>query len=583
MKAHDRPGPDASPVILPLRAAGREYHRTLSHLPQSTPLQSAPKARFVISWWEREVHVWQLPTTFKGMLNERIESDFKRNYRKIGRIMVIGQSNITTASISDDGTLLVVATVTDLKAFRLELPTSPNAPLKIAKVDVAKTGRGASKLQISPDKHWLCWVDDGTRVNVAQIDSVESAAGDSPSYAITRAAATLKRLRRSVPKNILLGGLGAYDRNISHVTFSPDGKMLAVADLAGYIDTWVLRGPRSKLQNGKAAGEDDDAMSSASSEDSSDEEDEGGEGQGARWIRNPKASLLPKLSNGPACLSFSEQVPGGDISIDSGVGANDYFLLAITTSKQLLAFNPLRGSLSDWSRRNSQAKLPEQFRVTRDLVKGVLWRGPRVWIYGVSYLFMLDLSADLTPETVSSSTVGDKDKGDKKQGTKRKRGGPSSGAGDRIDDKDPRASQNVRVAVDGESSHTNTNTNVQWMDVDMADTDEQKGDGATSSGFDDDDDDEDDDAEDDEDSEGGELQLMRGERRAEAAEGGGRGKRSWWHTYKYRSVLGIVPLEAGPAASGQNEAPQLEVAIVERPIWDVDLPPRYFAEGEHER
>jgi U3 small nucleolar RNA-associated protein 4 len=51
------------------------------------------------------------------------------------------------------------------------------------------------------------------------------------------------------------------------------------------------------------------------------------------------------------------------------------------------------------------------------------------------------------------------------------------------------------------------------------------------------------------------------------------GRPHWWHTYKYRPIMGIVPL----SAAGQRG---LEVAVVERPIWEVDLPPRYYGDQE---
>jgi U3 small nucleolar RNA-associated protein 4 len=67
----------------------------------------------------------------------------------------------------------------------------------------------------------------------------------------------------------------------------------------------------------------------------------------------------------------------------------------------------------------------------------------------------------------------------------------------------------------------------------------------------------------------------------------------FWHTLKYRPILGIVPLEnveegavgddvVVPYSSGQVRK-TLEVALVERPLFETDMPDRYFAEGEFER
>jgi U3 small nucleolar RNA-associated protein 4 len=334
------------------------------------------------------------------------------------------------------------------------------------------------------------------------------------------------------------------------------------------MDTWVLRGP-GEGANG-AGGEDDDGATSDSSSDSSDEEAE--DVAGERWVRNPKAKLLPKLSAAPVVLSFAKT------QRDDG----DYDMLAVTAFKTLLVFNPLSGSLSEWSRRNTYPKLPAQFRDTRDQVKGVVWQGHRAWIYGVSSLFMLDLSQDFVLEKdVSESKNG------QKQGTKRKRDGQEAGAGGKME-KHSLVPQRVRTTVGGPDE-------TKWEDVEMVDADDQKSVGGASSGVDDIDDDDDDE---DEDSDNvGELQRLRDGQGAngEEAEGAGASadkeqgpasRAKWWHTYQFRPILGIVPIEGGSGLTNGDVSdglPPLEVALVERPLSSDDLPERYAAEGEWER
>jgi U3 small nucleolar RNA-associated protein 4 len=350
------------------------------------------------------------------------------------------------------------------------------------------------------------------------------------------------------------------------MAFSPDSRLFSVADLAGFIDTWVLRGP-GEGANG-TSGEDDDDAASESSDDSSDEETDNVAGE--RWIRNPNAKLLPKLSAAPVLLSFAKT------QRDDG----DYDLMTITAVKTLLVFNPLRGALSEWSRRNTYPKLPAQFRDTRDQVKGAVWQGHRAWIYGVSSLFMLDLSQDFDLEEKKDSSS--EDKNGPKHGTKRKRGVQEGGAGGKMD-KQSLAPQRLKTALGPDGA--------RWEDVEMADADadDQKSVGA-SSGVDDDDDD------DADDTDGGELQRLRDDRGAnghgdaEGEEGSGsKAPPKWWHSYQFRPILGIVPVEGVPgltngvAAAGPEGLPPLEVALVERPLTGEDLPERYFAEGEWER
>ena len=37
-----------------------EHYRALPSLPHLSPLQSAPRKRLVMSWWDREVRIWQI-------------------------------------------------------------------------------------------------------------------------------------------------------------------------------------------------------------------------------------------------------------------------------------------------------------------------------------------------------------------------------------------------------------------------------------------------------------------------------------------------------------------------------------------
>jgi U3 small nucleolar RNA-associated protein 4 len=475
----------------------------------------------------------------------------RKNRKFLAQILVKGDSHISSAAISEDGTLLVASTATDIKVFQLDFAKGEHIEqLEIKKVDMATAGLAATKVQISPNNEWISWVQEGSKVMVSRVHTTESAAGLT--YTISPAS-KLHRIRRQIPKHLLLGGLGSYDRNITQMAFSPDSRLLSVADLAGYIDTWILRGP-GEGSNG-AGGEDDDGAASDSASDSSDDEGPEDDIAGERWVRNPKAKLLPKLSAAPAVLSFSKS------QRDDG----DYDLLAVTALKTLLVFNPLRGALSEWSRRNTYPKLPAQFRDTRDQVKGVVWQGHRAWVYGVSSLFMLDLSQDFNPEKDSPEG-----QNGQKKGTKRKRDGQEGGAGGKME-KHSLAPQRVKTAVGPDGT--------KWEDVEMADADDQKSVGA-SSGVDDD----------DEDTDGGELQRLRDDQGANgSAEDAGKegAKARWWHTYQFRPILGIVPVEGvsgltnGDAPDGQ--LPPLEVALIERPLESDDLPERYSAEGEWER
>ncbi|KAF4970880.1 hypothetical protein FSARC_2150 [Fusarium sarcochroum] len=534
-------GPDANPVVVPLKEMGRENHRIMSSLPQQAPLLSAPKARFVVSWWDREVHVWLLQKSATDMFNAGGDDvDVNKNRKLLKTIVVKGDSNITSATIDDEGSLLIVSTATDVKAFRLEHqdPVKPS-DVKVSSSELPQklAGVGAIKVQLSPNAHWLCAVQEGSRVVVGALDPVTPRASLVFSPQVQR----LTRLRRQIPRYILNGGLGSYDRTITQVAFSPDSKMLAASDLAGYLDTWILQG------DGQKAKSEDDASSSSES-DSSDEEDEPSQNI-EKWVRNPSAKLLPKLPSAATVLSFSADVPrakssprGSPDGINgSSDHVDDYTLLAITSSWNLLTFHPLQGSLTPWSRRHVRKDLPAPVQDLLDIAKGVFWQGSRAWIYGVSFLLMLDLSQDLPKPLEGEASDPSATSG--KQ-LKRKRTGPSTGAGGRMEQGALAPSQ-VRKHTAG-----------QWEDIEMDDAPRS----------------EDANSDDEADQPEGELAQLRNRREVgkdlEVAETGGE-RKSWWMTYKYRPIFGVVPLSAADQP--------LEVALVERPTWDVDMPESYFS------
>lgn len=516
--------------------------------------------------------------------SDDVEQSIEENRKLLGRILIKGDSNITSASISRDGSVLVVSTISAIKAFHLTTSTTSQEELKIQKIDVPASieNSGSTLVRISPNGQWLCWVQDGSKVMVASL--MRDASSNDSQISVHPRPAKLTRLRRDIPKHVRLGGLGNYDRRVTHVAFSPDSSILATVDLAGYVDTWITRA--GGLQNGAGSSHDDDASPSGSSDSSdSDSENEKDSKLGPRWIRNPKAPLFPKLSHAPVVLSFSDAALGPSLQGESGE-SDGYVLLAVTAASRIYTFHPLEGSLTRWSRRNGVWKLPEEIRATRDLIKGAVWQGSRVWMYGASSLFMLDISRDFTEETDAAAH-------EKKRSRKRKRGA-DSGAGSRTESSQALAPQHVRVALaeDGKRG--------EWVDVEMADAD--AGNSRRANGKDEDEDD-------DEETDGGELQKLRDRESSSHKEGGNTpaedgsdGKRrNWWHTYKYRPILGVVPLsndehDSGAQANGVNDSgssgvksvkkshngkkavsarPPLEVALVERPNWDVEMPARY--------
>ncbi|KAK1247248.1 hypothetical protein MKX07_002157 [Trichoderma sp. CBMAI-0711] len=547
-------GPDSNLMLVPLKEMGRENHRTISNLPQQPPLASARKARFITSWWDREVHIWTLRKPATEIFNTTGEEfDLNQNRRLLKTIVIKGDSNISSATINPEGTLLVVATAIDVKAFRLEHqdPIKPS-DVKLSALELPEKlkNQGASKVELSADGRWLCVVREGSRVVMARLEGTNEP--DQPPRFASRLQ-RLPRLRRHIPRYIKNGGLRSYERNITHISFTSDSKMVAVADIAGYIDTWVLRGSDENVQeNAEADGENDAASSSDSGSDSdsdsSGDEEDPTSSVSSRWVRNPSANLLPKLPSPPVVLSFSDAVPSKAAGDDGVEAVQDYTLAAITTSWNVLTFHPLQGSLTPWSRRNPRKALPAPVQDLLDLGKGALWQGSRLWVYGVSFLLMLDTAQDLPkPASESDAVVSN----GAQPGMKRKRTGHTSGAGGKMAEN--LAPHRVGKYVDG-----------QWVNVDVD----------AASAHEDASDSDDDDMPDAPEGDLAQLRSTNGNTNGSAS-GSGSDRKSWWITYKYRPILGIVALNAADQ--------RLEVALVERPTWDVEMPEKYYAGEEWEK
>ncbi|CAK7263455.1 U3 small nucleolar RNA-associated protein [Sporothrix epigloea] len=618
-------GPDATPVVLPLQKSGFEHHRALSHLPQTVPVASAPDARLVICWWERRVEIWAFDSSLQETLS-RIGADtsdadvLDRNRRLVGRILINGDANIAAAAISPDGSLVVAATVNEVKAFHLGRASSGEMVISKVAVPSAVATKGASGALISPNGRWLALANGAeNHVTVLEVVGADKKEDTNKKVSFCAKPLRLARLRRSIPHHAQFSGLGRYDRRVARMAFSPDSKLLVVGDLAGYIDTWVLRGPDGILDAVSTAdgenGEMVDAPNDANDSDASSDEDEvdtdGGSEAAARankWVRSPSAKQMPKLSSAPMVLSFSADIPGtaavaGGADGTANSPANDYVLLVITATSRMYAFHPLQARLVQWLRRLAPANLPLEFRNIRDIPKGVLWQGPRLWIYGASFLFMVDTSVEpvAAPDTSAASTdkAGAPTPSADPPKRKRKRG-DDTGAGGRMT-LPGLVPQRVQMVVDSaDGGHSG------WVDVDMEDTKDKH------RGNDDDADENDSDS----DSDAGEAdkdaqhtqsqqqpqkpsprrtrkqqQQQQEEERKQADEQLQKHLQSpqrqlprWWHTFKYRPILGVVPLAATSAptalSSPSTGYPSLEVVLIERPTWDMDVPLRY---GDDER
>ena len=486
-------------------------------------------------------------------------------------------------------------------------------------VDLSK--RGAKIVQFSPDTKWLSTVGPDSSVRLYRRSNID---GDKMSIDFKSTPFELKRLRRDTSSTKAKdASLGSYNRTINRLTFSADSRILAVSDISGFLDTWVIEGQEDLEQGNELEADPVDATDKS---DSSDEEDSEGDNHtsvfGERWIRNPAASLLAKLPAAPLVLTFRPSTTQTTRAMTNGIigvhptrhnphphshdlPAGEDRLFVLTAENQIYEFNVLSGKLSDWSRRNPTSSLPQEFRDLRDRAKSAVWdlRGDRerIWLYGVSWLWMFDLSRDLPHVNDEQRSVCVMNGTIKEDSLKRKRGEndeESTASRPRIDTGAGSKFSNAELGVGiGRKMRTVDGADgalSQWVDLSTEQdpgSDEEAGYALAN------------------ESDQALIELRRGnteinghtlnhrvENTTDADTSGnddtrvtnvGHGERpAYWHTYKYRPILGIVPLgggtgdEAEEGKEDDDSASVLEVALVERPLFEVDLPPRYIGNQE---
>lgn len=532
--------------------------------------------------------------------------------------------------LSADGKILIVATVSAVKVFSVRRRKSDErGTLRITKLDVpaAFSKDGARAVSISPDSRWLCVVRPDSAIYLARVMPASSPQ-DKPQI-LPQLVKLDRATRHTRHEKASHGSLGDYERTVRCVVFSENSRILATGDLSGCIDTWLLKDVKdsSAVASNKRNGAAD------SDDESSDDEDERPVIDGERWQYANADSPIPRLKSGVLLLSFRPQSPAEAKLLTNGADQSSQIslrgesrLMALTSEHQLVEFDTLEGKLSDWSRRNPKAYLPEQFKGVKDRAMGCLWdlseSRDRLWLYGTSWLWMFDLNQDF-PSSEEMKEAADGHEGDsstqlvktssahkrkrEQMEEEEKRGKANSGAGDRMS----LAQSDVHLGSKYRKIEGHDDSKGEWVSLDKERPQAAGGEEAFEY---------------DENSAAVHDTALARLRRGKLEEdgistprkrvslgprdnllslngsndtpsrkpndhdmpdtpqtrlvqpNGTQPARRWWYTYKYRDLLGIVPLSPPSAEDGVEDdtaGNTLEVAIVERPMWDVELPGRY--------
>ncbi|KAF3480620.1 U3 small nucleolar RNA-associated protein 4 [Arthroderma uncinatum] len=607
-------GLDTIPVVLPLKEYGKEHHRKLPNLPQIPQLSTSDTSRLLMSWWDREVNIWRVAGSS--------QSDTEQ-HKLVGKILFQGEEHLTSAALSRDGTILVAATVSEVKVFSLTPDEDDDvSSLQVHKLDISSqlSSRGAKNVAISPDCKWICLVRPNNDIYLAKVSRDPEAEESLQIQPKLQKVSRLPRHKRG--EKALHGSLGAYDRMVRSLSFSGDSRILACGDLAGFVDVWTLQDNVAAPTAIKAANDEEESSSDDDSDSDSDEEDSSSAGE--RWKRASTETPLPRLNSSVLLMSFRPALPASSTSLSNGrtsrklntnaseSSASDDRLMVLTADHHLTEFNVLQGKLSDWSRRNPKACLPEEFTVIKDRAMGAIWDiaggQDRLWLYGPSWLWMFDLSQDFpngetrrikarkNPSPSKRKRVADEEHGN--EGERKKKRNTGAGDGVILSEAGVGFGKVVRKIV-GEKE-----TEAEVLSLENRKNENKQLEG---------DDGDDDDGELDELTLANEATLasLRRQQLSGSDEQTPNGKhisngvedennqvaklstpepesdhspeqqRQWWSTFKYREILGIVPLSHNSQSTVESaelsgaedaRAMPLEVVVVERPIWDVDLP-----------
>ena len=595
-------GLDTVPVVVPLREWQSEHHRSLSNLPRVSQTCSAPAARLLVSWWDHEVGIWHIPNSSTSDALDHVPSSIHDRYRLASKIVLTSDENITSAHISSDGNALAVSTSTEVKVFALRVRTvADRVVIKVRTVETSEMLQemGARFVKFSPDNQWLSVVNTHGNIYVSKLIH------DSGRLGIQGPLVRLHRPSRPTTHGSQVAdtALGKYRRTIISVAFSFDSRVLAIGDISGCIDSWVLEGHEEDEADAapvQSNGHLSDNESDDSSDDSSDDEALGPIIQGQRWIRAPH--VLPSLGSPVLVLSFrppkdqSNSRPSGDVTLhptrhtphphSHELPIQDDRLFAMTAEHHIAEFEITKGRLSDWSRRNPATYLPASFTVIKDRVMDCVWHvtadHDRLYLYGSTWVFMFDMSKDL-PEQKVVGKLGHHEVIQPANGGLGKRKWPASPAA-KVRNSGAGDAMHLRESYVGHGGKlkkfkggVQSDENIHSIDLGHQQSLSWEDDG--------------------DDYQGSGLATLRrqspGESRHEGTSGdtevadkdGTQGSKfagdeestsspNWWHSFNYRLILGIAPLDTCGDAKTREQG-NVEVAIVERPIFNIDLPPRY--------
>lgn len=141
------------------------------------------------------------------------------------------------------------------------------------------TDNGARNVSLSPDLRWMSIIRPGNEAYLAKLSVTDTDAGKDVQINPRLLRLQRSSGRTQTLRGINHGTLGEYDRTIRTVTFSSDSKLFATGDLAGFVDSWALEDvsdqPTKNIANGTSSSDDESSSSDDDDDDSVEKELDG--------------------------------------------------------------------------------------------------------------------------------------------------------------------------------------------------------------------------------------------------------------------------------------------------------------------
>ncbi|CCG81869.1 U3 small nucleolar RNA-associated protein [Taphrina deformans PYCC 5710] len=317
-------GVDMSLAIIPLQQGSKLNHRMISAVPQASHCRIARAARLLMMWSDRQIKIWQLC--------EPYEIDVEPHQQLVSKMTLQNEENLTCASISQDGTYLVVSSLVETKLYML-LPSESSSALRPIKIiDDAMAAQGARALSFSKDGTILSLVTPESDVIIYDVSKsdVDEEDGMFDVNFKQRVYIEMHATTDDTRKN------QTYLKSVSHIDISPGVKSLAVSNQSGTTRIFDL-------------------------------------GSGTL------TTTLPTVSSSITALAFH----------------GDDRVVITTANMQIHEFDVKSAKLSAWSSRNSSL-VPTRFSRLHDhCTEMEVDAKDRLWMYGANWVSYLDLSKDL--------------------------------------------------------------------------------------------------------------------------------------------------------------------------------------------